>query len=73
MSIDKPVVVYGASGYTGRLICEYLREFNVLFIAAVRDKWAGFASGCQAFGHRELLGVLRSFGLVMQPVLTTAH
>ena len=24
----------------------------------------GFASGCQAFGHRELLGVLRSFGLV---------
>ena len=28
---------------------------------------AGFASGCQAFGHRELLGVLRSFGLVMEP------
>jgi hypothetical protein len=52
MSIDKPVVVYGASGYTGR---------------------AGFASGCQAFGHRGLLGVLRSFGLVMEPVLTTAH
>ena len=23
----------------------------------------GFASGCQAFGHRELLGVLQSFGL----------
>ncbi len=38
MSIDKPVVVYGASGYTGRLICEYLREFNVGFIAAGRDK-----------------------------------
>src|SRR6202047_3572171 len=38
MSIDKPVVVYGASGYTGRLICEYLREFNVPFIAAGRDK-----------------------------------
>jgi hypothetical protein len=33
---------------------------------------AGFASGCQAFGHRELLGVLRSFGLVMEPILTTA-
>ena len=28
--------------------------------------------GCQAFGHRELLGVLRSFGLVMEPVLTVA-
>jgi hypothetical protein len=34
---DKPVVVYGASGYTGRLICEYLREYNVPFIAAGRD------------------------------------
>jgi short subunit dehydrogenase-like uncharacterized protein len=38
MSTDKPVVVYGVSGYTGRLICEYLREFNVPFIAAGRDK-----------------------------------
>ena len=33
---------------------------------------AGFASGCQAFGHRELLGVLRSFGLVMEPTVTVA-
>jgi hypothetical protein len=31
---------------------------------------AGFASPCQAFGHRELLGVLKSFGLVMEPILT---
>ena len=38
MTSSKPVVVYGASGYTGRLICEYLREFNVPFIAAGRDK-----------------------------------
>jgi len=30
----------------------------------------GFASGCQAFGHHELLGQLRSFGLVSKPVLT---
>jgi len=30
----------------------------------------GFASGCQAFGHRELLGVLQSFGLVSEPQLT---
>jgi hypothetical protein len=36
-STDKPVVVYGASGYTGRLICEYLREYNVPFVAAGRD------------------------------------
>jgi short subunit dehydrogenase-like uncharacterized protein len=33
----RPVVVYGASGYTGRLICEYLREYNVPFLAAGRD------------------------------------
>ena len=35
---NKPVVVYGASGYTGRLICEYLREYNVPFTAAGRDE-----------------------------------
>ena len=35
--MDKPVVVYGASGYTGRLICEYLREYNVPFVAAGRN------------------------------------
>lgn len=35
---SKPVVVYGASGYTGRLVCEYLREFGVPFIAAGRDE-----------------------------------
>src|SRR3954447_23586816 len=35
---DKPVVVYGASGYTGRLVCEYLRHYHVPFVAAGRDK-----------------------------------
>jgi short subunit dehydrogenase-like uncharacterized protein len=35
---SKPVIVYGASGYTGRLVCEYLREYNVPFVAAGRDK-----------------------------------
>lgn len=38
MSSKKPVIVYGASGYTGRLICEYLREYNIPFIAAGRSK-----------------------------------
>lgn len=37
MSTTKPVVVYGASGYTGRLVCEFLREYNVPFVAAGRD------------------------------------
>lgn len=38
MPTDKKVVVYGASGYTGRLICEYLREYNVPFLAAGRNR-----------------------------------
>lgn len=37
MSNKKPVVVYGVTGYTGRLVAEYLREFNIPFIAAGRD------------------------------------
>src|SRR5215467_571848 len=37
MSAKKPVIVYGASGYTGRLVCEYLREYNIPFIAAGRS------------------------------------
>ena len=35
---SKPVVVYGASGYTGRLVCEYLRQYHVPFVAAGRDE-----------------------------------
>ena len=38
MPSKKPVVVYGANGYTGRLVCEYLREYNVPFLAAGRDR-----------------------------------
>ncbi|KQP15323.1 DUF5938 domain-containing protein [Pseudorhodoferax sp. Leaf265] len=38
MSNKKPVVVYGASGYTGRLVCEYLREYGIPFIAAGRSQ-----------------------------------
>jgi hypothetical protein len=38
MTDSRPVVVYGASGYTGRLVCEYLRELNVPFVAAGRSK-----------------------------------
>lgn len=38
MTQKKPVVVYGVSGFTGRLVCEYLRQYNIPFIAAGRDK-----------------------------------
>jgi len=34
MSDKRPVVVYGVSGVAGRLICEYLRDYNIPFIAA---------------------------------------
>lgn len=38
MSAKKPVVIYGASGFSGRLVAEYLREHNVPFIAAGRNR-----------------------------------
>lgn len=38
MSEKRPVVVYGASGYTGRLVCEFLRDQQIPFVAAGRDK-----------------------------------
>jgi short subunit dehydrogenase-like uncharacterized protein len=37
MTATKPIIVYGASGYTGRLVCEYLREYGLPFIAAGRN------------------------------------
>jgi short subunit dehydrogenase-like uncharacterized protein len=37
VSDSRPVVVYGASGYTGRLVCEYLREYGLPFVAAGRS------------------------------------
>jgi short subunit dehydrogenase-like uncharacterized protein len=38
MSNKKPVVVYGANGFSGRLIVEFLREYNVPFVAAGRSR-----------------------------------
>ena len=34
----RPVVVYGASGFSGRLVAEFLREYHLPFIAAGRNK-----------------------------------
>jgi uncharacterized protein DUF5938/saccharopine dehydrogenase-like protein len=34
----KPVVVYGASGYTGQLTCEFLRHYQIPFVAAGRNR-----------------------------------
>ena len=34
---QRPVVVYGASGFSARLQIEFLREYNVPFVAAGRN------------------------------------
>jgi short subunit dehydrogenase-like uncharacterized protein len=70
-----------ASGPLGRAHCVIhgncnykqtgmLQAYAAFSLMQTHPKRVGFASGCQAFGHRELLGQLRSFGLVMSPILT---
>jgi hypothetical protein len=63
-------VIHGNSNYkqTG-----LLQAYGAYSLLQQPPRRFGFASGCQAFGHRELLGVLRSFGLVMEPALTVQH
>jgi short subunit dehydrogenase-like uncharacterized protein len=60
-------VIHGNSNYKQTGLLQAYAAYSLLQQAPLR---AGFASGCQAFGHRQLLGALRSFGLVMEPVLT---
>lgn len=38
MKNDFPVVIYGASGYTGRMIAEHLRDLGTPFVAAGRNR-----------------------------------
>jgi len=38
LATDYPVVIYGASGYTGRLVAEHLRDLGVPFVAAGRNR-----------------------------------
>ena len=60
-------MIYGNCNYkqTG-----LLQAYAAATLLQQAPKRVGFASGCQAFGHRELLGALKSFGLVQAPVLT---
>ena len=60
-------VIHGNSNYKQTGLLQAYAAYSLLQQPPQR---VGFASGCQAFGHRELLGVLRSFGLVREPVLT---
>jgi short subunit dehydrogenase-like uncharacterized protein len=34
----RPVIIYGASGFSGRLVAEFLREYHLPFVAAGRTK-----------------------------------
>jgi short subunit dehydrogenase-like uncharacterized protein len=60
-------VIHGNSNYKQTGLLQAYAAYSLLQQAPLRT---GFASACQAFGHRTLLGVLRSFGLVAAPVLT---
>jgi len=79
--INKSVDSVHASGLLARAHCVIFGNCNYKQTGMLQahaaasllqqaPKRAGFASGCQAFGHHELLGALRSFGLVQPPVLT---
>ena len=61
-------VIHGNSNYQQTGLLQAYAAYSLL---QQPPRKVGFASGCQAFGHRELLGVLQSFGLVSPPVLTT--
>ena len=61
-------VIHGNSNYKQTGLMQAYAAYSLLQQPPRR---VGFASGCQAFGHHELLGVLRTFGLVSAPVLTT--
>ncbi len=79
--LNKSLDSVHASGPLGRAHCVIhgnqnykqtglLQAYAAYALLQQPPRRVGFASGCQAFGHRELLGVLRSFGLVSEPVLT---
>ena len=63
-------VIHGNCNYKQSGLLQAYAAYSLLQQAPKR---VGFASGCQAFGHRELLGVLRSFGLVLEPELTVRN
>jgi short subunit dehydrogenase-like uncharacterized protein len=82
--INKSVDSVHASGPLGRAHCTIfgncnykqtgmLQAFAAASLLQQAPRRVGFASGCQAFGHHELLGALRSFGLVQEPVLSVHH
>ena len=47
-----------------------MQAYAAYHLVRGRPRMTGMASGCQAFGHRELLAVLQHFGLAYAPVIT---
>jgi hypothetical protein len=60
-------VIHGNQNYKQTGV---LQAYAAAQLLGGAQKRVGFASGCKAFGHRELLGVLRSYGFVAEPVHT---
>jgi hypothetical protein len=60
-------VLRGACNYKQTGLLQAYAAYHLVVGAPRR---LGFASACQAFGHRELLAVLTQFGLVAAPQLT---
>ena len=60
-------VIHGNQNYkqTG-----LLQAFTAYWLLQQAPHRVGFASGCKAVGHRELLGQLLAFGLVREPIIT---
>ncbi|MGB6124649.1 MAG: DUF5938 domain-containing protein [Gordonia sp. (in: high G+C Gram-positive bacteria)] len=61
------VVIHGNNNYQQTGLLQAYAAYSLLQQAPRR---VGLASACQAFGHRELEGVLRSFGLIAPPIVT---
>jgi hypothetical protein len=47
-----------------------LQAYAAFSLLQQKPDRVGFASACQTFGHRQLLGQLQAFGLIMKPNLT---
>jgi Family of unknown function (DUF5938)/Saccharopine dehydrogenase NADP binding domain len=60
-------VIHGAANYKQTGLLQAYAAYHLVHGAPAQ---VGFASGCQAFGHRQLLGVLQSFGLVGEPIVS---
>lgn len=72
MSDGRPVVVYGASGFSARLVFEFLREYGVPFVAAGRnrgkiDEVLSHVPGKGAYLQTGLIQALAAHHLVRQP------